>query len=273
MITLHKNEILTKVLECYTYNDQIYAILADTIFYPTSGGQNCDKGMIGNAEVLDVAYHNDVIVHQVSEAVSGEVKCVLDVNTRYKHSLLHSAQHLFSAVVESDKIITNSFAMKDNSFSIDVLKALSKDDLNDYENKINAAIRNGAQIIIRNYDKSLDSELDISYLNVDEASVRLVIIDGLDKNPCGGTHVDNISEIKYFKIVKWKYNNDSVRITALIGDDAINYANQCYDNFHQVVKVVNQPEDNVVEYIENKLKDYKKLQKELKKLKKQVGNV
>ncbi len=273
MLFLNKSEILTKVVDCYTHNNDIYVILVDTIFYPQSGGQNCDKGKIANADVLDVFYYEDKIVHKISKEVFGEVHCILDDSVRYNNSMLHTAQHLFSAIVESDKIITNSFSMKANSFSIDVHSPLTKQELNTYENKINSAIRSGAKIIVRNYDSNLDSELDISYLNVEAKDVRLVIIDGYDKNPCGGTHLKDISELSYFKIVKYKYNNDVVRITAIVGFDAINYTNKCFDDFQTIVKILNQQESDVVGYIENKLKENKKLQKQVKKLEKQVRNV
>lgn len=267
-----KKSLKTTVVDCYSNKGKIYAILENTIFYPTGGGQNNDLGSIGDAKVLDVFYFENNIVHLIDNEISGEVECTLDFERRYNNSLLHTAQHLFSAVVECTGIETHSFSMKDDSFSIDVLKALSKDELNVFENQINELIRSGRSVEIRNYDESMDSEVDVSHLeNKDE--IKLVIIEDLDKNPCGGTHVDNISEIKYFKIVRWKYNNDSVRITAYISDKAIEYVNRYFDNYNQVIKIINQQEENAVEYIENKLKELKKLQKEYKKLSKKVENV
>ncbi len=268
----NREELTTNVVDCYEYNNKVFVILTDTIFYPLSGGQLPDTGMIDDAYVLDVFYHDSNIVHQVSKAVTGEVECKLNIDVRYQHSLIHSAQHLFSAVVESSGVDTTSFAMKDDCFTIDILKIISREELNEFEKEINAKIRKGAKMYSRQYDTTQDQDIDCSYLDVDLEQVRLVIIEGIDKNPCGGTHIENISEIDYFKIVKHKYMGDKTRITALIGDNAIDYVNTYFDHYNEIIKMLNQKEDNIYSYIEQKLKDNKKMQKTIKKLEKQLKN-
>ena len=44
---------------------QKYVILDSTLFYPTMGGQACDKGFIGDLEVIDVTKVGNVIIHKV----------------------------------------------------------------------------------------------------------------------------------------------------------------------------------------------------------------
>ena len=45
--------------------DQNEVILAETFFYPESGGQPGDRGTIGDARVLDVRLEGETVVHQL----------------------------------------------------------------------------------------------------------------------------------------------------------------------------------------------------------------
>ncbi len=273
MLYTCKSHIKTNVKDCYFLNESFFVELEHTIFYPTSGGQSHDSGYINNCRVLDVFYDDDKIIHKIDKPVSGCVSCTLDLKVRFKNSALHTAQHLFSAIALQENIETDSFSMTDNSFSIDVIGQHTKQKLNQLENLVNKAIRDGAKVYSRKYDANKDSLICTSKINKPKNQINLVIIEGYDKNACGGTHLENIKLLEYFKIIKWKNYKDRVRIKVLIGNDAINYVNDFFDNYNQVIKLVNQPQENVLEFIENKLKENKKLQKQQKRMLKQVTNV
>lgn len=265
-------EITTKVVDCYKEDGKIYAILDETVFFPASGGQNADRGTIDNAVVMDVFKKEGQIIHQISEVIAGEVKCILDVDARNLHSRLHSSQHLLSAVIEKCGIETTSFMMSENSFSIDVLKKVSRKELDEFEKQINQAIRAGINIESRLYNKSIDKDVDIKDFVMDENEIRLVIIEGIEKNVCGGTHVKNTLEIEFLKIVKFKYSGEKTRLTVYIGELAQDIVNEKFNTCLEIEKIVNQPNEDLCVVIENKLKESKKMSKKIKKLEKQCQN-
>lgn len=258
------------VIECYEHNDSIYAILSETVFYPEGGGQISDIGLIGDASVLSVFKYDNKIVHEIDQKVSGRVVCSVDEKYRYKNSRLHSAQHLLSAVFEANGYDTTSFSMKANSFTIDIVKKVSREEIDENENQINQLIRKQLPIKSRSYEPSIDSDVDVSGYEFDISDIRIVEIEGLEKNVCGGTHVSNTSEIEYLKVIGFKYSGEKTRIDVLIGDDAINYVNECFNEYNKIVKLINQNKLDSYTYIENKLKENKKLAKQVSKLEKRI---
>ncbi len=270
MFVYNTLNLTTKVINIEKQDDFYFVELENTPFYPESGGQLADKGYINDVTVLDVVKREKTILHKVASIVEGEVVCNVCEKTRYNHSLIHSAQHLLSAVFESDGIDTGSFYMRDDHFVIDLYTNIDRNTLDEYEKKINSYIIKGLKIFDRLYDEKLDSEIDVSY--IDSPNIRLVIIDGLEKNPCGGTHVNSTSEIKYMKIVKFKASKDSTRITVFPGNHGIDYVNKYFNNYCDIINLVRQPEEEVYNLLEKKLKENKKMSKEIKKFERLVNN-
>lgn len=64
-------------------------------------------------------------------------------------------------------------------------------------------------------------------LELDE--LRMVHIDGLDLNPCGGTHLRSLSEINVLKVMGFDKDNNRgcVRVRFLAGQRALNYFRDC----------------------------------------------
>ncbi|MFV0424909.1 MAG: hypothetical protein ACK5K7_05050 [Bacilli bacterium] len=272
MFIYDKLELATEVKKCYEHNGKIYAILNNTVFYPESGGQNSDVGTIGTANVLSVFKYEEDILHEIDGVVSGDVYCKVNETVRYNNSLLHTAQHLFSAIFEMSGYDTTSFSMKGNYFTIDIVEKLNRLELDKFENKINDCIRKGNRVEGRYYNHEIDTDINISNTLYEVDKIRLVIIENIEKNICGGTHVENISEIKYLKIIKFKYSGNKTRVDVMIGSDAINYINNSYNIYYDIVKLINQNDVDTYSYIESKLKENKKIGKKLQKLEKSLLN-
>jgi len=93
-----------------------------TAFYPTSGGQPHDSGMLGGVPVRDVVDQDERIAHVLDgPPPEGTVQCEVDWSRRFDHMQQHSGQHLLSAVlIELYKIETVSFHLGAESSTIDV---------------------------------------------------------------------------------------------------------------------------------------------------------
>lgn len=55
----------SNIVKEFEIEGQKYVILDSTLFYPTMGGQACDKGFIGELEVVNVIKVKDIIIHKV----------------------------------------------------------------------------------------------------------------------------------------------------------------------------------------------------------------
>src|ERR1700723_1539990 len=100
-----------------------WEVLVDqTAFYPSSGGQPNDLGLLGEAVVLDVRDEADGIVHIVDREVQpGGVKGCVNWPRRFDHMQQHTGQHLLSAMFqERYGRPTGSFHLGTDLSTIDV---------------------------------------------------------------------------------------------------------------------------------------------------------
>src|SRR3954462_10948872 len=78
--------------------------LDQTAFYPTSGGQPFDTGILGSAPVVGVEEdeHGDVahLVGPGAPTVGTAVHGTIDWGRRFDHMQQHTGQHVLSAVLE-----------------------------------------------------------------------------------------------------------------------------------------------------------------------------
>ena len=73
------------VLSCEEYSGNYAVVLNKTAFFPEAGGQKSDKGVLGNAKVLDVTIENEIITH-ITDApltVGETVEGVIDFERRF----------------------------------------------------------------------------------------------------------------------------------------------------------------------------------------------
>ena len=99
-------------------------VIAETVFYPTSGGQPHDTGTLGGRRVMDVIDREDSdVVHVVDGPldVGARVSAAIDWTRRFDHMQQHSGQHLLSAVFEElFSLHTVSFHLGAESATIDL---------------------------------------------------------------------------------------------------------------------------------------------------------
>jgi misacylated tRNA(Ala) deacylase len=186
-------------------------ILDRTIFYAQGGGQPGDSGAILRAngerlEIKNTVYGSDrsQIVHQVGGSAAspfsaGEaVELQLDWAKRFKRMRVHTALHLLSVVLPYP-VTGGAIGDGDGRLDFDIPDAgLDKAEITE---RLNALISKDAPVTDR---WITDEELDANPGLVKTMSVkpprgsgrvRLVEIEGIDLQPCGGTHVRRTGEI------------------------------------------------------------------------------
>ena len=190
--------------------------LDQTIFYPTGGGQPGDTGVLcsasGKVEITDTNLEkisgNYLHVPKDSSpllAIGDEVIAELDWNRRYAHMRMHSALHLLCAVIKGG-VTGGSVGIEKSRLDFDLSD--TKLDKEKVAAELNRLVDENHQISTRWItQKELDSNIDlVRTMSVkpprDSSRVRLIEINGVDLQPCGGTHVRSTGEIGKLRIGK-----------------------------------------------------------------------
>lgn len=143
-----------------------------------------------------------------------DVECRLDWNRRYRTMRLHSAQHALAGCLRMVRasILTGGMKIAEDARSCAVLypsaSALSDSELSDALSLLAKEIEKNPAIQAESVDSEAEAMSKYGPLyrpTVASGSlkgkIRLVVIDGLDANACGGTHVRSLTEAKAAEIV------------------------------------------------------------------------
>jgi alanyl-tRNA synthetase len=173
-------------------------VLDETALYPASGGQPCDHGKLGDANVLEVRDDGDEIVHIVDrELQPGPVHGCVDWVRRFDHMQQHTGQHLLSAMFqERFGRPTVSFHLGAELSSIDLRGAEpTAEILEGAERAANRVIFEDRPINVRYGTPEQLAQMGVRK-EVDRAGIlRAIEIEGADLQPCGGTHVHRTAQI------------------------------------------------------------------------------
>ncbi len=179
-----------------------YVELAETWFYPESGGQLPDRGRIGEAEVVDVQEEGGRILHFLGAGASpievgAEVPASLDRERRLDHMQQHTGQHMLSAaLLEVAGIATLSFHMGGEGSTIDLDVAdLDADLLARVEDLVNARILEDRPIRVLYPGEGEVAGLGLRKDPQVSGPLRVIDIEGFDRSPCGGTHCTRTGQV------------------------------------------------------------------------------
>lgn len=217
-------ELETTIVEIGEEDGLPFAELADTIFYPEGGGQPADRGTIAGVEVVDVRKTGSAIRHYLTRAVTpGPARLSLDWNRRWGHMQQHTAQHLLTAVALRDfGWATTAFHLGPDASDIELdVPRLSRNDLDRLEEACALEVRAGRAIGYRNAEVVEFEKLGVRSRRLPEGfegPVRLVEIQGLDLNTCGGTHLRSTAEIGTLCLVGTEPMRGGSRLFFVAGD-------------------------------------------------------
>lgn len=215
---LPDNDDVTTFSATVTDVSEDYLVFDGTYFYPEGGGQPADRGTVewdgGSADVVDVQKKGGDVRHYI-DAVEGdlpaegdEVEGYVDEPRRRKLRRMHTAQHVLSKVVldEFDAQTAGNQIYADRS-RIDFEPAsFTDEDVAQIEKQSNAVIEQNLPVEKAEMPRAEAEErtpegrglLDMIPDHVDP--LRMVGIGEFDLCPCGGTHVDHLSEIGRIRI-------------------------------------------------------------------------
>jgi misacylated tRNA(Ala) deacylase len=188
-----------------------------TIFYPLGGGQPGDTGFLvrDNGERIAIADTRKgdtpgTVAHHLAAGAAlpetGEVVGLeIDWDRRYALMRLHTALHVMSCVVVAP--VTGGNIAPDKArldFDIDMTLLDAGKIAQGTNELIGRAVATESVWIT---DEELDARPElVKTMSVQpprgQGRIRLLRIPGIDLQPCGGTHVANISEIGGIQVVR-----------------------------------------------------------------------
>jgi Ser-tRNA(Ala) deacylase AlaX len=193
-------------------------VLDETFFYPVGGGQEADQGMLtipggASIKVTDVRRMSGKIVHrlpkgstsafQIGMHLTGEI----DWKRRHTNMRLHTAQHLLSALAYKQfKLRTEKASMAGRKGHLDLEGALPPGvGFEDIEAEANNTyftrpVPVTIQFVTRAEFEAMPGRSNAKALPPGVTNVRLIIIEGIDRCACGGTHVRSTEEIGAVKL-------------------------------------------------------------------------
>lgn len=234
-----------------------------TAFYPTSGGQQFDKGWLGApgagssgvAQVIDVIDEGERIAHVLDSPFLGaRVSGRVDFARRFDHMQQHSGQHLLSAVFqELSGLTTVGVHFGDVSATLDLEGTPTSEQILAVEARVN-------ELVFENRPLSVATEEQAEGLrkaSTRAGPLRVITIQGLDRSACGGTHVRATGEIGPVLLRKLERVRKATRVEFVCGGRAIRRARADQEALSQLGALLSTGLDQVPQVVGARLAELK----------------
>lgn len=224
-----------------------YAVLDETAFYPTGGGQPHDTGVLNDVKVVDVEEVDGEIRHYLERELKdseGEIKGLVHWDRRFDFMQQHAGQHILTAAfVELFDFATIGFHLGRELVTIDLdINELTQEQAMEAERLANQIVLDGRPIETKWVTEDelahykLRKELAVS------ENIRLVIIPDFDYNGCGGTHPKSTAEVGPIKILDWERQKNKIRVQFVCGGRVLTQLHQKHKVLRGLTELLNAPE-------------------------------
>ncbi|WP_373033254.1 DHHA1 domain-containing protein, partial [Sulfurovum sp.] len=221
-----------------------WVLLDKTPFYAESGGQTGDRGTLNaDVKVLDTRKFLEMNLSEVKGklSVGDEVEAVVD-NSRIEIEKHHSATHLLHAALRDilGEHIAQAGSLNDDKrlrFDFSHPQAMTADEISKVEAWVNDKISRGiaGKTEVMSVDEAKNSGAMALFGEKYGDEVRVVSFAGDSIELCGGTHVDNASQIGLFMVTKESGVSAGVRrIEAVCGNAAREAVNALRDELNEI---------------------------------------
>ncbi len=246
-------------------------IFKETPFYAESGGQVGDNGMISTGynkfSVSDTVKPVEGLIAHVGKLEHGHlvkgqnVELAVNKENRQATALHHTATHLLQAALR--KTMGTHIAQAGSyvgplrlRFDFTLNRALTQDELVQIESLVNQWIRENHEVAI-NFSSLEDAVKEGAMALFDEKYkdvVRVITINKISKELCGGTHIKRTGDIGLFIIYKEMSVSAGVRrIEAVTGQAAYNLIREKFSYLKDLSAVLGSSETDMQVAV-NKLK-------------------
>jgi alanyl-tRNA synthetase len=252
-------------------------VLDRTAFYPTSGGQPFDTGMLGGARVIDVVDREDgAIVHVVDGVVecsvigTGDssinfVEGSIDWARRFEHMQQHTGQHVLSAAIDRVcGVPTESFHLGGTFATIDLPRELTVEEITDAEDLANAVVWEDRPVTIAFVDAEDSSALQLRKESARTGTLRIIDVEHFDVSACGGTHVARTGAIGVIAVSGWERLRGGTRLEFRCGVRALHRHRALRDTVAAASRLLSTAAEDLPASIDRLQQDGRDLRRRLK---------
>ena len=212
---LHRNDAYLRECDATVTGIGENSVCLDrTVFYALGGGQPGDTGWLewdgGRIEIVDTRYGEDGAVNHIAAEgadlppVGSTVTAKLDWDRRYIHMRMHTALHLVGSLLPYGVTGGNISAAK-SRLDFDTHEPIDKEDVTQ---RLTALVEANKAVSCRWItDEELEARPDlVRTMSVQpprgSGTIRLLEIEGIDLQPCGGTHLKSTGEVGQVHVSK-----------------------------------------------------------------------
>ena len=202
-------------------------LLDRSAFYPESGGQMADRGLLGGAAIADVQIDDEGQVHHVLEGgalldLGASVQGGIDRGRRRAHMALHTGQHMLSrALTDLAFAATVSSRLGETTCTIDVdRETLDERLVAESEALVNSVIEDDAPIRAFFPTPGELAALPLRRAPKVTENIRVIVIGDLDVSPCGGTHCTRTAQVGLVRVLGIERYKGKARVSFSAGPRA-----------------------------------------------------
>ncbi len=290
----HESEVTvltteTEIADALSDGEKGTIFVQETPFYATSGGQEADTGYIRTAEgefrVEDtVKLLGGKIGHvgvMTKGMIKNEDKVTLEVDAKKRalsarnHSATHLLQKALRTVLGTHVEQAGSSVNEDRlRFDFTHFSAMTPEELKKVEDIVNEKIAAALPVVVKNMPIEEAKKTGAQALFGEKYGdiVRVVNMGDFSIEFCGGTHVQNTSEITAFKILSETGVAAGVRrIEALTSEGLMKYYEELEEKLKNAAHLLKATPDSLADKITHLMSENKALHSEVESLKSRMA--
>lgn len=230
-------------------------------FYPTSGGQPFDTGVLcalgQETAVTDVTVEDDTVWHHVQgplpvgTAVAGRI----DWARRWDHMQQHGGEHLLAGCIwHLFRGVTRGLHVGGDCSTIDVKMPdgethLSKEQTEELELLVNRRIQQDAPIRCWFPSPEELATLPLRKPSTVTEHVRVVAAGDFEMVPCGGTHPSSTGQMGLIKVLSTLPARGFMRVSFVVGERALRYVLACHEAVTGAGRLLSAAPDTLVKAV------------------------
>ena len=290
----HESEVTvltteTEIVDALSDGEKGTIFVQETPFYATSGGQEADTGYIRTAEgefrVEDTVKLLGGKIGHVGVMTKGMIKTgdkvtlEVDAKKRALSARNHSATHLLQKALRT--VLGTHVEQAGSSVNEDRLRfdfthfsAMTPEELKKVEEIVNEKIAAALPVVVKNMPIEEAKKTGAQALFGEKYGdiVRVVNMGDFSIEFCGGTHVQNTSEIAAFKIISETGVAAGVRrIEALTSEGLMKYYDELEEKLKNAANLLKATPDNLADKITHLMSENKALHSEVESLKSRMA--
>ena len=269
---------------------KIQIVLKETSFYGEAGGQVGDIGFIvgdGTEVIVDNVIRKKNVFLHIGIVKKGEIRINQLVETRVdnlnraKAKSNHTATHLLQAAL---KVVVNQNISQRGSlvafnklrFDFNSSMPLNSAQLSDIESLVNQWIMEHHSINVKKMSKedAITQGAVAMFGEKYDDEVRVIDIPNVSMELCGGTHVENTSELGYFKIINEQGISAGIRrIEAISGNSVLEFFNERTQIINRISALLKINHNDLFDRVLSMQTELAESNKEIQKIKSELAQI